>query len=113
MDTSNLDALIREARAWQEANPHPPPFSSVALLGTLADALETLRDERDALREAAQDLYESVQMDESVGICLSDRVPTLRLGSLLTSSRPCPTCGGGGCPSCDPHYYDFSPKENT
>ena len=37
----------------------------------------------EALREAAQALYEHVQMDESVGICLSDRVACLRLGDLL------------------------------
>jgi hypothetical protein len=33
--------------------------------------------------EAAKDLYERVEMDESVGVCLSDRVPSLRLGAAL------------------------------
>jgi hypothetical protein len=37
-----------------------------------------------ALREAAMALYERVQMDESVGICLSERVTTLALGAALT-----------------------------
>lgn len=36
-----------------------------------------------AVAEAAQDLYERVEMDESVGVCLSDRVPSLRLGDAL------------------------------
>lgn len=35
------------------------------------------------LLEAARALYEQVEMDESVGICLSDRVPALNLGRVL------------------------------
>lgn len=33
--------------------------------------------------EEAHHLYERVEMDESVGMCLSDRVPSLRLGDAL------------------------------
>ena len=42
-----------------------------------------LEEEARALREAAIALYERVQMDESVGICLSERVTTLALGDAL------------------------------
>lgn len=34
--------------------------------------------------EAARDLYEAVEGDESVGVCLTDRVPSLRLGDALS-----------------------------
>lgn len=34
---------------------------------------------------AAQALYERVEMDESVGVCLSERVPSLNLGQELAS----------------------------
>jgi len=87
---TDLDALVQDARGGVHT---ARGWQAVAL--KLADALEALRAERNAalareaaLVEAARDLYESVQMDESVGICLSDRVPTLRLGSLLASSQP-------------------------
>jgi hypothetical protein len=39
------------------------------------------------IEEAARDLYERVEMDESVGICLSDRVPSLRLGDALAAEE--------------------------
>lgn len=35
------------------------------------------------LHDAAKALYEEVEMAESVGICLPDRVPSLRLRDLL------------------------------
>ena len=57
-------ALIEEARRWERVYLRE-------------------RDRLDALREAAFALYERVEMDESVGICLSDRVPSLKLGQLL------------------------------
>jgi len=37
----------------------------------------------EAVAEAARKLWERVEMDESVGICLSDRVPSLNLGQSL------------------------------
>jgi hypothetical protein len=39
------------------------------------------------IEAAARDLYERVEMDESVGICLSDRVPSLRLGDALAAEE--------------------------
>lgn len=37
------------------------------------------------IAEAARDLHEQVEMDESVGIGLSDRAPSLRLGAALAN----------------------------
>lgn len=42
---------------------------------------------RDIVR-LAEDLHAEVEMGESVGICLSDRVPSLRLGSALAALTP-------------------------
>lgn len=55
----------------------------------MAAELKALRDvERDLtdLRAAAKALYEEVQMAESVGICLPDRVACVALGDLLHDS---------------------------
>ena len=54
-------------------------------------ALRSLEEQFEALETAARQLYERVEMDESVGICLSSRVEALTLGSVLsnpTSSPP-------------------------
>lgn len=54
------------------------------------------------LREAATALYEQVEMDESVGICLSERAPSLILGAVLsrltgdTGEDPPSRSGDGG-----------------
>jgi hypothetical protein len=37
--------------------------------------------------EAATALYEEVEMAEAIGICLPDRVPSLRLGEALRERR--------------------------
>ena len=59
---------------------------------TIQGAFGVLQDGRRALDElvrrakietAARALYEQVEMDESVGVCLSDRVAALNLGQLL------------------------------
>jgi hypothetical protein len=50
-------------------------------------ALSFLADEVWEALEAAVALYERVEMDESVGICLSDRVDSLRLGAALNPVR--------------------------
>ena len=44
-----------------------------------ATSLDILLD----VAEAARALHERVEMDESVGVCLSDRVPSLNLGRAL------------------------------
>ena len=49
----------------------------------LAQGVTAQAEEARMLREAAMALYERVQMDESVGICLSERVTTLALGAAL------------------------------
>jgi hypothetical protein len=46
-------------------------------------AVEADRDSYRAVVDAARALYERVQMDESVGICLSERATTLLLGEAL------------------------------
>lgn len=51
-----------------------------------ARAITTLRNalpELAQLAEAAQDLYELVEMNESVGNCLDSRVESLRVGQAL------------------------------
>ena len=48
-----------------------------------AEAAEADRDRYRAVVDAARALYERVQMDESVGICLSERATTLLLGEAL------------------------------
>lgn len=48
----------------------------------LAVLVSGYRDLVNLVREAAA-LHERVEMDESVGVCLTDRVPSLRLGRLL------------------------------
>jgi uncharacterized protein YicC (UPF0701 family) len=44
-----------------------------------------LREERDRLADLLRDLHAEVEMAESVGICLPDRVPSLRAGQALAS----------------------------
>ncbi len=74
-----LLAEIRVALAASPAAEDPQPRE--------AD-LAAARRENATLREAAQALYEQVEMDESVGVCLSDRVPSLRLGDVLAATEP-------------------------
>lgn len=52
------------------------------MLQEAADVLAVL-DALEALAEAARTLSERIEMDESVGICLSDRVPSLRLAETI------------------------------
>lgn len=40
------------------------------------------------IAEAARDLHDLVEGNESVGICLTDRVPSLRLGDALARIAP-------------------------
>ena len=54
-----------------------------AEVARLAQGVTAQAEEARMLREAAMALYERVQMDESVGICLSERVTTLALGAAL------------------------------
>jgi len=49
-------------------------------IGIMRTELENLRK----IKEAAKLLYEEVEMAESIGICLPDRVPALNLGELLS-----------------------------
>ena len=57
--------------------------------GRLEDAQVALLEYRIArLRLAANDLYVRVQMDESVGLCLSERGSTLALGEVLALEMP-------------------------
>ncbi len=58
-----------------------PAFSR----GVAEDVL-ALCDAYLAQREAALALYEEVEMAESVGICLPNRVPSLRLGAALSAA---------------------------
>ena len=70
----------------------PSPMIRVAFLdeiGRLRDALEQAEAERDRLLVivgAARALYEEVEMAESVGICLPNRVPSLNLGDALLAA---------------------------
>ncbi len=61
------------------AGPMKCNHAPLAALDSLAADLEAAREALDA----ARDLYERVQMDESVGICLSERATTLILGDAL------------------------------
>ena len=59
-----------------------------AEVARLAQGVTAQAEEARMLREAAMALYERVQMDESVGICLSERVTTLALGRTHREQRP-------------------------
>lgn len=84
--TSRLDHLRSAYEAacpgpWEARNDEPRP--SILTAGYfVALATNLMPDILEALA-AARDLYERVEMDESVGICLSDRAPTLNLGTAL------------------------------
>lgn len=71
---------VQEARRWLQ-NLHDLQSREDKRL-EFACLVETL-DELVAVAEAASALYEQVQMAESVGVCLPDRVPTLTLGDAL------------------------------
>jgi hypothetical protein len=59
-------------------------------------ALRRIEEQYQALREAATALYERVEMDESVGICLSTRAESMALGALL-SNPAMKLCDREGC----------------
>lgn len=46
-----------------------------------------LVEERDRLKDAAEALHDDVEMAESIGICLPNRVASLRLGEVLGTLR--------------------------
>jgi len=73
-----LDALVAERDAARSLGTHLSEMGAKAEQGRIDAEAEVAR-----LREAAMALYERVQMDESVGICLSERVTTLALGDAL------------------------------
>jgi hypothetical protein len=54
-------------------------------IAQLSDRLAAAEAREARLREAAMALYERVEMDESVGICLSSRVEALNLGAALAA----------------------------
>jgi chromosome segregation ATPase len=62
--------------------------------GAAGIALPTIKarlQKAEAVVEAARALHERVEMDESVGICLSERVESLALGAALTAYDEPPT----------------------
>lgn len=65
--------------------PNPPVPVGVAPAAVLARvaALEAENARLRAVETCARDLYEAVEMAESVGICLPDRVSVLALGDAL------------------------------
>jgi hypothetical protein len=75
MDTDNV-VMVKAG-----LNAHWPPESPYHF------ALDALVAERDRLRAALKNLVEQVECDESVGICLSDRVAALNAFQLL-SEKP-------------------------
>ena len=62
----------------------------------IQDNLTALEEQLEALRAAATALYERVEMDESVGVCLSSRVESLNLRDVLVSTPE----GNLACSSC-------------
>jgi hypothetical protein len=80
-----LTAAEAEVARWREG--YGPELQELETLQTevarLAQGVTAQAEEARMLREAAMALYERVQMDESVGICLSERVTTLALGAAL------------------------------
>jgi hypothetical protein len=84
--TYGLSELLTEALAALdalEAEHHEAKLRGARRNAELADRLEALEAENAELKQSAQALYEQVEMDESVGICLSDRVAALNLGAAL------------------------------
>lgn len=65
------DELLEQAR------------SDYRKLNQLTARLDAVEAERDRYRKALADLHAEVEMAESVGICLPDRVPSLRAGAAL------------------------------
>lgn len=68
--------------ATRAAIDHAREFDSRAWRAALAEVAAV-----EAALTAAEHLYEIVQMDESVGICLSERAATLLLGDALAALR--------------------------
>lgn len=79
---------IEMAQSWLDrhalscARGHAHQHNVCEISQALLDRERQLRE----LWEAAMALYEQVEMGESVGICLADRVPSLRLGAALAAS---------------------------
>lgn len=110
---AELAAVVRDGLAEYEWNMSEVDAAEAALaeLVALAERAEAAETERDGwkrcavmgtpppqtaaearvavlepVKVAAKDLYERVQMDESVGVCLSSRVETLILGDALAAA---------------------------
>jgi hypothetical protein len=80
-----LDRLVAERdEARRERDKARLSVEGLSKRLTIAVATEARVTE---LLEAAMALYERVQMDESVGICLSERVTTLALGAALADKE--------------------------
>ena len=73
-----LERTILTVRIHRDADNCWPQWANI-----FADEIERLWAENARLREAALALYEEVEMAESVGICLPDRVPSLKLREAL------------------------------
>ena len=69
-----LERTIETVRNHRDAENSWPQWANI-----FADEIERLW----RVEEAATHLHERVEMDESVGICLSSRVESLALGSVL------------------------------
>jgi hypothetical protein len=106
--------IVQEALAkYAQTSGAPSRGDALTALGRLGIALHTAIRERDEAREetrrviredgvvvsrqaarlerveaAAMALYERVEMDESVGICLSSRVEALNLAAALSDVTP-------------------------
>lgn len=80
-----------DGREWLQVAPPvskngPHRTAAMTLVGALAAELAAALAREAELREALADLHAEVEMAESVGICLPDRVPSLRAGQLLASA---------------------------
>lgn len=76
----SVHELVEVVRSW--AFQTPPSHRPQAV----DDALAGIEEQLEALRDAATALYERVEMDESVGVCLSSRFESLSLGAVLASN---------------------------
>jgi hypothetical protein len=75
----SLTAALEDERRWRWENHEAHKY------------WEARAQKAEAVVEAARALHERVEMDESVGICLSERVESLALGAALTAYDEPPT----------------------
>ena len=70
-------------RTW--FSPHGTEWQAETYEEALEQERDALVEQLETLRQAAIALHERVEMDESVGICLSTRAESMALGALLSN----------------------------